>query len=203
MSNVAALLRHRRYFQVCLRTNYDMDSLPSMPRFIKELAELFGSDPRVRVDFCPIWGEPGQATVSLPTGGERQRTMTSLFESAHSAGLRSGLLQNFEPGGTVCYAAKANSLVIRSNGDLNKCTVALESAYNKVGRLLPDGSVEIDIDKFAKWTNSGLETDSTCQTCRVAPACQGNACPLERFENGRRPCPVTKGFGERLVQLVI
>ncbi len=203
MGNVTTLLERRQLFNVCLRTNYDLDSLPAIAPFVEQLARLVGDDPRVRVDFCPIWADPESVTVSLPLGNQRQKTLTSLLKMAHALGLRTNVPDYLRPGGMVCYAAKANSLVIRSDGRLNKCTVALDTDYNHVGRLLPDGDIELDIDRFAKWTNSGLEMDVTCQNCAVSPTCQGNACPLERFENGRRPCPTVKTFQEEMVPLSV
>jgi uncharacterized protein len=52
----------------------------------------------------------------------------------------------------VCYAATTNSFVIRADGRLNKCTVALNDERNNLGRLLDDGTIEIASDKLALWT---------------------------------------------------
>ena len=202
MKNMKDLLGLRQIFNVCLRTNYDLDSLTKMPDWIDEMVAFVGNDPRVRVDFCPIWADPDQVSVSVPVGSKRQQTYSALLKLAHSRGLQTSVLANLQFGGLVCYAAKANSFVIRSDGTLNKCTVALDTDYNQVGRLLSDGNLEIDIDKLTKWTNSGMETDHTCQNCPVSPTCQGNACPLERFENGHRPCPPVKNYPEILLPLV-
>ncbi len=203
MENVASLLSDRRFFHVCIRANYDLESLPSMDRFICDIADLVKQDPRVRIDFCPIWTDPDSVTVSVPMGTQRQKTYASLMKLAHSRGLQTDAPNFAGPSGLVCYAAKANSLVIRSDGTLNKCTVALDADYNHVGRLLADGSLDVDLDRMAKWTNSGMETDSVCQNCSVSPACQGNACPLERFENGKRPCPPLKLYPSILTPLVV
>jgi uncharacterized protein len=174
-----------------------------MPEFIKFLSGLVNGDPRVRVDFQPIWGDPGEVPVSMCMGKERQATQLDFFREAKRAGLRlAQVTEAFTPGGYVCYAAKANSLVIRSDGSLNKCTVALENEKNRVGRVLEDGTLDIDIDKFTLWTGSGLEQDQTCQTCFMAPCCQGNACPLERLENHHRPCPSPKHYADQWIPLL-
>lgn len=194
LENIRMLLSYRRPFNLCVRTNYDLDSLPSMDAWLDELCELVGSDPRVRIDFCPIWADPDRIDVSLAMGSEKQRTYSDLLMKATSRGLRTNAPDYIRLGGLVCYAGKANSLAIRSDGRINKCTVALNSDYNQVGRLLPDGNIEIDVDLFSKWTGSGLEEDQVCQNCSMSAACQGNACPLERFENNKRPCPPVKNF---------
>jgi uncharacterized protein len=194
MKNVQDLLALRRIFNLQLRTNYDLNSLEKMDAWIDTLVSMFGDDPRVRVDFCPIWSDPDNVDVSMPVGATRQRTHVELLAAAHARGLRTNAPEYLSLGGLVCYAALANSFVIRSDGTLNKCTVALDADYNAVGRLHEDGSIELDIDKLSKWTSSGLEEDATCQGCALSAACQGNACPLERFENHRRPCPPAKNF---------
>ena len=66
-------------------------------------------------------------------GRDRQRTLVPLFEVAAQRGFGVGASDWFSPNGMVCYAARANSFVVRSNGQLNKCTVALDTDYNHVG----------------------------------------------------------------------
>ncbi len=201
--NVRSLLAQRRIFNLILRTNYDLESLPAMTGWIDTIAELTNGDPRVRVDFCPVWADPCKVEVSIPMGDERQRTHVGLLAVARSRGLQTHAPGYLELGGLVCYAAKSNSFVIRSDGAINKCTVALDADYNAVGHLLDDGTMRLNLDRLAKWTNSGLEDDEHCQGCSLSASCQGNACPLERFENGNRPCPPAKNFPDAILRMAI
>jgi uncharacterized protein len=203
LQNLKELLALPQLFHLQIRTNYDLVSLPAMDGWIERLVREFGGDPRVRVDFCPIWADPCRVDVSIPVGGEKQRTYIELLSKAHRAGLRTNTPEYLQMGGMVCYAAKANSIVVRSDGRLAKCTVAFDLDYNDVGTLNLDGTLTIDVEKFAKWTASGLEEDSTCQKCSFSASCQGNACPLERFENGRRPCPPAKTHISESLQLTV
>ena len=57
----------------------------------------------------------------------------------------------------ICYAAKANSLLVRSNGRLGKCTVAFDDERNDIGFLSDDGRIVIDQDKLRPWLR-GFET---------------------------------------------
>ena len=186
LENVKHLLSQRRVFDLLLRTNYDLDSLPVMDSWLDTLVDLVGQDPRVRVDFCPIWADPCKVAVSIPIGEQKQRTYTELLVAAHARGLRTNAPDCLSLGGLVCYAAKANSLVIRSDGTINKCTVALDTDYNQVGRLHEDGSLELDLDKFAKWTSSGLEEDST-----LSSVCTLSLVSRKRVSLGalRKPSP--------------
>ncbi|HUR42016.1 MAG TPA: radical SAM protein [Verrucomicrobiae bacterium] len=48
--------------------------------------------------------------------------------------------------GYICYAAKPNSLMVRADGSIGKCTVLLDDPRNRVGRLNEDGTVTLDAD---------------------------------------------------------
>jgi len=65
----------------------------------------------------------------------------------------------------VCYAADANSLVIRANGEINKCTVALRDDINRIGRLNADGSLTVDQGKFRQWIEPLLSGDPGRMEC--------------------------------------
>lgn len=57
----------------------------------------------------------------------------------------------------ICYASRPNSLAIRADGSLNKCTVALKDDINKVGRINEDGTLTIQHQKIGSWI-SGFDT---------------------------------------------
>ncbi|MNP18518.1 hypothetical protein D3C76_1110030 [compost metagenome] len=106
------------------------------------------------------------------------------------------------PSGAVCYAAKPNSLVIGSDGKLYKCSIALDDENNQLGQLHADGSMELDTEKVARWTDSGEEQDAVCKACFFRPACQGNHCPLYRIRTGKRPCPHEKRKIKQVLHLL-
>lgn len=53
--------------------------------------------------------------------------------------------------GYICYASKPNSLAIRADGSVAKCTVLLEDPRNRVGTLNSDGTVKLDADRMQLW----------------------------------------------------
>jgi uncharacterized protein len=67
------------------------------------------------------------------------------------------MAQEADPKNYVCYASKANSLAIRADGGIAKCTVALYDARNSVGKLQDDGTVSIDRERLLPWLR-GLES---------------------------------------------
>ena len=51
----------------------------------------------------------------------------------------------------VCYAAQANSIAIRADGSLAKCTVALGDSRNRLGHITSDGLLKVDTEKWRVW----------------------------------------------------
>ena len=86
--------------------------------------------------------------------------MARLRKEAEGKGLTS-----YVPGEAMCYAARADSFVVRANGRLNKCTLALEHPANQVGRLHEDGSVEVSGESMLPWMRGVFTGNSTELEC--------------------------------------
>jgi uncharacterized protein len=67
--------------------------------------------------------------------------------------------------GKICYASIHNSLVIRANGMVGKCTVALKNPANAVGGLLPDGTLRIDNARLRPWLRGWESGDEETLGC--------------------------------------
>lgn len=65
----------------------------------------------------------------------------------------------------ICYASKANSLAIRADGTIAKCTVALGDPRNSIGRITPSGELEIKSDLFSRWIQGLRTNDSDFLAC--------------------------------------
>jgi uncharacterized protein len=76
----------------------------------------------------------------------------------------------------ICYASKANSFLIRSNGRLGKCTVAFQDDRNDVGYLDSEGRVITNKDKFSLWYRGIEALDAGICGCPIQgmPATQSN-----------------------------
>jgi uncharacterized protein len=105
------------------------------------------------------------------------------------------------PHGNVCYAGKESSIVVRSDGKICKCTVALEDPRNHVGQLTKDGQLHIDQSIWNLWVKLDDKEDSKCGSCSFGAACQSRACPLIAINEKEPPCPMTKSQYESLVKL--
>jgi hypothetical protein len=99
---------------------------------------------------------PEKETVALRDLAARAAELG--FSDRQDVFAQPGMLQG-------CYAAMLGSYVVRSTGDLAKCTVAFDHPNNRVGRLLPDGSLEIDSPKMIGWLRGALNGDRESLHC--------------------------------------
>ena len=70
-----------------------------------------------------------------------------------------------EAGHEICYAARANAFVIRPDGRVAKCTVALDDERNTVGRLRKNGDVVIDPSRHLPWLQGLVSGDAVALNC--------------------------------------
>lgn len=64
----------------------------------------------------------------------------------------------------VCYAALPNNFVVRSDGRLQKCTVALNNSINTVGKIEKSGRLSIN-DQYLKWISVWQQQDTALLAC--------------------------------------
>lgn len=193
-------------FEVNIRVNFDNSNLDAVAAFIPTLSEMFAGDDRFKMYFRPVGCMGGENDLSLPVCDNRTKDL-KIWEFTEEA-TRQGLAMSsfisdiLMPTAAVCYAAKPHSLIVGSDGQLYKCSVAMDEDRNHVGKLYADGSAALDYDKIALWTTSGEERDEKCQACFFRPACQGNHCPLYRMRTGERPCSYEKRQIKRTLQAI-
>ena len=123
-------------------------------------------DNRFIVRFRPIehLGGPNDRTFEIydyRKARELQADLCQLLENQKQ------LSTDADEADYVCYASMPNSLLVRANGIVGKCTVALNDPRNVVGRLSPDGRLSMSQDRVKFWIR-GLETQER----------QALACPL-------------------------
>ncbi|WP_059008099.1 radical SAM protein [Streptomyces specialis] len=146
--------------RIMLRVHLTPANLPSMPGFLAELRDTFLGDERFSVHLKPVerMGGPNDAALDILPGAGRAEIHGTL-----AAVLGPGAAG--PPARSACYAARPNSLVIRADGTLGKCTVALSDPANTIGRLLPDGTLDIDNERLSPWLRGWAEDDWSAVGC--------------------------------------
>lgn len=194
--NLVALQSLKANYTVVLRINFDKDTVSSLDHLLKQLGGQFANDARFFVRFSPVgrWGGPNDDSLDVYGTRSGKLERLRLIQQAQDVGLQvdGTLLDTCGGGSNVCYAARPYNFVVGANGSLMKCTIVLDQEdYNVVGRLSDDGEPVLNHSKLAAWTELAYEKDETCQTCSLLASCQGMSCPLERIDEGHRPCSST------------
>ncbi|POZ63076.1 radical SAM protein [Chromobacterium alticapitis] len=158
-NNLKAAKESNLDFNVVIRLHLTADNLESAERLAQEIDSEFGRDSRFTVFIKPIGNYGKDAGGVALLKGEAANSAISNIEMALNKQSHGDDEQY------ICYASKPNSLVIRANGNIAKCTVALYDEKNTVGRLNEDGTVQIFGEKMAYWMRGISEQDWDILSC--------------------------------------
>jgi uncharacterized protein len=164
-NNLLAIKQVEADGDILLRIHLTKRNVALIPEFTERIEQTFGDDPRFRFVLRPV----------EKLGGPNDISDLVIPASARSRGHRAELppmqesrMQTEPEDDYVCYAAKANSYVIRADGRIGKCTVALRSGNNSIGRILQDGTLEIDAKKLAPWLTGWKTQKREALACPAA-----------------------------------
>jgi uncharacterized protein len=136
-------------FNINLRIHIRPDTADEVRRWLPELEETLLCDPRFKVLLKTVehLGGPNDAVVRVYRNDrEREAVVAPLYKRLGARGaFRNDIFAR------ACYAGRPNAWVVRSNGDLARCTVALRDPANRVGRLTEDGELDIDAERLRPW----------------------------------------------------
>jgi uncharacterized protein len=167
-SNLLAMREVAEQFLITLRLHIWQANLDAVDRLLVDLSRAFGGDSRFEVQLKAIrrFGGPNDERLPVLTSEEEAAALRRLSRRATELGFpdrqdvyaQPGMLQG-------CYAAALGSYVVRSTGELAKCTVALDHPNNRLGKLQSDGTVAIDAAKMTGWLRGALEGDRASLEC--------------------------------------
>ncbi|HLN62478.1 MAG TPA: radical SAM protein [Symbiobacteriaceae bacterium] len=147
---------------VTIRVHYEPATAADLPALVDALRSEFGNDPRFTVRFKAV----------APLGGPYDQHLSQFGADAGQAFVRAMNQRLYGPDYAespeapyICYAARANSLVIRANGEVAKCTVALADPRNHVGRLHEDGTLAWAPGRLAPWLRGVSTLDGDTLSC--------------------------------------
>ncbi|GGO39488.1 hypothetical protein GCM10012286_16200 [Streptomyces lasiicapitis] len=160
--NLLAIRHGRAPVTVTLRVHLTPANLPEMPEFLTLLRDTFLSDPRFSVHLKAVerLGGPDDGTMDVVDKSTRPHTLAELKTFLRTDGRTATT-----PDAPVCYAARPNSLMIRANGRLGKCTVSLNDPANDLGELRPDGTLRFHDGRLAPWLRGWQSGDEDTLAC--------------------------------------
>jgi uncharacterized protein len=174
-SNLGALRSVAAEFEILIRVHVQPQTADSLDRLLVELCERFAGDARFDVVFFPVsnWGGPNAG--SFPIFAARQGREIAHRLQGRWRGARSSAAEARtdaaegpaadRPEPAICYAARPNSLLIRASGAIGKCTVLLNDERNRIGTLLPDGTVALLTHRLAPWLRGYRNLDEQALRC--------------------------------------
>jgi len=162
--NLLAAREVARTFSITIRLHVDRENADAAPAFLEQVRDAFGGDERfdLYVRGLSRLGGPNDAALPVFERDEGAVVIERVKEHARGLGLK---LFEAEPGHSICYAARANSFVVRANGRLNKCTIALEEPSNQVGMLREDGTVDLKPAPMVLWMRGLKSGDPAALKC--------------------------------------
>jgi len=185
-------------FSIMLRCNMTaaaFDGLKTFAEFLEK--EVTEGDQRFSVVLKAVGnygGTPNFSELTHPLVERRELGALYRAFSTSRVSIKTDLYKlAFMPCGYMCYAADPNSLLIDSQGILRKCTCELDGEEMAIGRLLSDGTAEIDNEKMGRWCGNVARLNKRCDNCSYSPVCIGGGCSRRTNFHQREPaCPDEK-----------
>ncbi len=167
--NLLAMKVSAEPFYVLLRLHVTRHNQESVERLLDDIARELGGDDRFGVMLRAVHrlGGPHDAELPVLAAEEEPEVLGRLLRRAGELGFSDRHQDVYAQPGILpgCYASALGSFVVRSSGELAKCTVALGSPHNRVGTLKPDGTVEVEPAKMAGWLRGALTGDREILEC--------------------------------------
>lgn len=150
-SNLLMLHRSSLEVQFRIRVHYSPQNWKNLKLLLDRVNDEFSLDERFALYFRPIsrWGSSNDHLIekcSLEKHEEISNSLKRLLKNPR-------MVAEVPDIPVVCYAAQANSFVIRSNGNIVKCAIPLDEPENLVGRIREDSSFYIDSRKLNMWVS--------------------------------------------------
>jgi uncharacterized protein len=185
--NLCATKRSTRQFKIQIRIHVRRDNYKNIEILLENLSREFGADPRYSLDFQHLrnlGGEGGKSVdrpLSLTELREIEVKLRGLYDQLVGKPVDQSEAPSPTMGGTqldenmptpspnaqpyICYAAKPNSLLIRADGRIGKCTVALDDNRNTIGRISNEGALIIETDRLQPWVRGLAKLDHHELSC--------------------------------------
>ena len=181
LKNILEALTIKRDFKIVLRVNITNEDFDFS---FYDLFTEFSNDNRLQFLVRPVskWGDE---SFDLPIFIDQQKINENLqrhHEYIKSKGLLLCEDQKYDLLKYACYASSKSTYVIRANGNISKCTVALEDDLNNIGFLdLDNGKMFIDKEKEKNWIEDDIS--DKCLNCSNLARCYNRVCPYKRINN--------------------
>ncbi|MCP3468012.1 radical SAM protein [Bradyrhizobium sp. CCGUVB23] len=150
---------------VLLRIHLTPDNLVSAEMLLEKILSEFGNDRRFTVFLKPIAklggvNDSSTAVIADKNQSEVVRQLGRMVAKHMHVLNCSRKLED-----RICSASKLNSLVVRADGSLAKCTIALYDARNNIGQIRQDGTLHLRREHLLPWLQGLQSLDAGHLAC--------------------------------------
>ena len=177
-SNLKEMKSFSDNFSVTVRLHVDQENIGESPDFLKLFAQDFGHDSRFSAYVMELgqYSNSPRQDLRLLSPKDSRHAMKDICRLAESLHIPVRVPDRESHDSYItCFAAKLNSFIIRSNGQISKCIVALDNDANQVGTINEDGTLILDRMKLLAWAR-GFSSGAT----------QELECPLRDIDNSNK-----------------
>ena len=170
-------------FVISLRSNITDKTEAYLDDYLNQIKNIVGNDRRFEITFQGVreWG--GKRIVENEVGivDSESRVYSEWYTKAARLGLNSAERLQLGIYSSACSANFVNGFLINPDGSVHKCALCY---YNKetrgcgrVGRITPDGKMEIDETVTMRWMSRKNNHIEKCDSCKLYSMCKGGVCP--------------------------
>ena len=175
---------------VIFRINYNEEIVESIFDFIDYVSKNFY---KFKIHIHPIshLSDDSEVKDCVCDTTFAQIAKVNLYQHFAEFGINNDVVNTLSLFGGMCYASMVNSFFIVPNGDIMKCTVAVENEKNIVGKIFDKDNFVLYQDKLSKWVTY-KEHRSECKKCWCFPICFGISCPKSLVIDNSKRCQQNK-----------
>ncbi|WP_045520292.1 radical SAM protein [Neobacillus niacini] len=163
--NLLAIRDSKEPVSITLRVHHDAENFTQLDPLIEDIRREFIHDTRFSVFFKSLekLGGPNDANIKTMSSKEKKVALKMLKHKLYGDDF-------VEPEEelSVCYASQPNSLIIRADGKIGKCTVALNDQRNHIGSLRSDGTLELNSKRLTPWIKGLATLDPATLSCPLS-----------------------------------
>ena len=152
--------------KIIVRLHLNRNNLESVESFLERLHKDVGNDNRFNILVEQLQKLGGKNDSKIPVINVEREIRSSyqrIIEKSKSLGFMT--VSPLDDKNYVCYASMFSSYVIRSSGEIGKCTVALYDDRNTIGFLSADGKVQLDKKKLEYWVRGQFSRNPEQLAC--------------------------------------
>ena len=179
-----------KFSTIVILSNFSTDMFGKIKEYKRFFSDRFGDDKRFAFSCFRILDLGGERIdkfrPKLMTDGKEMNRIYKEIIECKDYKLRFVIPEFFKPGGLLCYAAKENSFLVGSNGDVFKCEHTFQIRRDQpIGHITKEGKMVLSQEKADLWLARYMFCGN--HDCKFVPLCLGEDCIENRIYGVSKP----------------